>query len=232
MQKYGTIYILKNKINNKCYVGQTIQKINRRIRSHFNVKIKSYISHATLKYGKDNFEIFIFKEIPINLLDYFEIELIKRLNTFAPYGYNIELGGYTHKIVSKETKIKISKNHANMQGKNNPMYGQIHTIEVRKIISKIHKNKIISESIKQKMSKNNYKSKKVICINNQKIFNSIREAGEYYQVDHMCIINSCKNRLKSGGKDFQGNKLHWMYYRDYLKLICGEYTIKRIYNGY
>ena len=30
----GTIYILQNKVNGKCYVGQTIRPFNKRFREH------------------------------------------------------------------------------------------------------------------------------------------------------------------------------------------------------
>lgn len=55
---YGQIYAIKNKINNKVYIGQTIRKsvLERycgSISNTHNVHLKNSIN----KYGEENFEI-------------------------------------------------------------------------------------------------------------------------------------------------------------------------------
>ncbi len=40
---------------------------------------------------------------------------------------------------TKETKEKMSKNHADISGKNNPFYGIQHTEEAKKKMSQSHK---------------------------------------------------------------------------------------------
>ena len=45
------------------------------------------------------------------------------------------------KILSEETKRKISENHADFSGKNHPLYGKHHSEETRKKISKSNKGK-------------------------------------------------------------------------------------------
>lgn len=109
MDGYGIVYILKNKINGKCYVGQTISSLSNRIYDH--KKHKSIIGLAILKYGIENFERHQFKGIRIHELDYVEIKLIERLKTIAPHGYNIMLGGQANRIFSEETKQKMSDAH-------------------------------------------------------------------------------------------------------------------------
>ena len=66
---------------------------------------------------------------------------------------------------------------------------------------------------KQKIKKSN--AKKVICLNNNKIFNSVTEAKKYY---HTSDINACcKYKKEYSGKDpITKEKLHWMYYDEYL----------------
>ena len=60
--------------------------------------------------------------------------------------------------------------------------------------------------------------KKIICLNNLKIFNKIIDGAEYYDIESASIIRSCKNKNFSGGKDKETNApLYWMYYEDYLK---------------
>lgn len=56
-QIYGIIYLLKNKINGKCYVGQTIKTLEERIYRHkykSNKKIMP-ISFAIKKYKFENY---------------------------------------------------------------------------------------------------------------------------------------------------------------------------------
>lgn len=102
----GSIYVLRNTINGKCYVGQTIQRISRRLNAH-RLRTQSAISMAINKYGMDSFDKVEHTGIPIELLDHFERELISQLNTISPNGYNLESGGNANKTFSEETKDKM-----------------------------------------------------------------------------------------------------------------------------
>lgn len=92
------IYVITNKVNNKQYVGKTIQSVKERFKEH---KYRSkYGTHnhlplyaAIAKYTIDNFTIEQKEEVEINLLDDRESFWIKELNTLAPNGYNLTLGG-------------------------------------------------------------------------------------------------------------------------------------------
>lgn len=97
----GIIYCYKNKINNKCYIGQTINpqlRYNAHKSSYQNNNDKEYNSllhRAFRKYGYDNFE---YIELAINiddikLLNQLEIYYIKKYNSKTPNGYNVEDGG-------------------------------------------------------------------------------------------------------------------------------------------
>jgi len=152
----GQIYILENKINGKVYVGQTTKSVEKRLYQH--IRAKYYIGRALRKYGIDNFEQYIYI-IPDFLLDYCEIEMIKRLNTISPAGYNLESGGNKNKYLSAETRRKISENHADVSGEKHPMYGRHHSLESRRKISEANsgeKNymygKHLLESTKRKIS--------------------------------------------------------------------------------
>jgi group I intron endonuclease len=141
-KKRGIIYILKNKINNKCYVGQTVNKFYKRWNSHCS-KLKNFIiNNAIRKYGKNNFIKYIYYDIPILLLDYFEKDLIKNLNTLVPNGYNLQNGGNKNKTHHKITIEKLRKSHL----------GKKLTEETKKKISLKNKGKIISNKTKLKIS--------------------------------------------------------------------------------
>lgn len=89
------IYYIKNKINNKYYIGQSID-ISRRIRQHKHYKCKinkSIVYLAFEEYGISNFEFGTLEECGKEMLDDREIFWINSLNTTAPNGYNLYTGG-------------------------------------------------------------------------------------------------------------------------------------------
>ena len=60
------IYCIRNKVNNKIYIGSSVD-IDRRFRKHrtqLNTKVHSnkHLIKAYHKYGKDNFEFIILEE--------------------------------------------------------------------------------------------------------------------------------------------------------------------------
>lgn len=89
------IYIIKNKINNKCYIGQSVDAAQR-FKSHCKPSSTknniSLIEYAIQKYGKENFYYEILEH---NIENYNEMECywIEKLNTRVPFGYNIARGG-------------------------------------------------------------------------------------------------------------------------------------------
>ena len=91
------IYIIKNKINGLCYIGQSVDYLTR-FRKHkeeakrHNYTYKSPLYDDMYKYGVDNFEISIL-ESKTNIPDEREIYWINKLNTIYPNGYNLSTGG-------------------------------------------------------------------------------------------------------------------------------------------
>ena len=55
---------------------------------------------------------------------------------------------------------------------------------------------------------------KVICLTTMKVFDSITNAGRFYNVDKSQISACCKGKLKSAGKLSDGTKLKWQYYKE------------------
>jgi len=60
------IYLLKNTVNGKVYVGQTVQTLSERMRKHKSTSNSSkaknynnYLYKAIRKYGWNNFEVFV-----------------------------------------------------------------------------------------------------------------------------------------------------------------------------
>lgn len=73
----GTIYSITCLINDKPYVGQTHQKLERRINQHRNCKIKRGIDAAIAKYGWENFTLEVLEVCPVELLNEREMYWIR-----------------------------------------------------------------------------------------------------------------------------------------------------------
>ena len=110
------IYKTTNLVNGKIYVGQ-----------HFTSADDGYlgsgkvIKQSIKKYGKENFVRETLEFCSEENVDERERVWIFELNvTDRNIGYNLNSGG---SIISLEVRNKISNNHANVKGNNNPMYG-------------------------------------------------------------------------------------------------------------
>lgn len=116
----GIIYMIKNKINNKRYIGQTIRSLNDRMNDYKNGLGNEYINKAFNKYGWDNFEFSIIDTAQtIDELNNKEIRYIQEYNTInKEKGYNIELGG-RNAIPDIDTLNKMSKSHLGIKQTDN-----------------------------------------------------------------------------------------------------------------
>lgn len=117
LDKRCGIYCIKNKVNNKVYIGKSIN-IYSRLYQHLSDlntgKRKSKNSHllnAWEKYGKNNFEYFVLEYLePIEeLVKERELYWIKYYDSIdREFGYNLRMDSNTKMIVHKETSEKIS----------------------------------------------------------------------------------------------------------------------------
>ena len=96
----GTIYMIRNIKNDKRYIGQSVQPVEKRFRQHIEAAYlegrRSYntcLSRAIRKYGSDYFELgVIADDVPNDDLDIVEAHYIDMYNTLAPNGYNKSTG--------------------------------------------------------------------------------------------------------------------------------------------
>lgn len=114
----GSIYLVKNTINGKGYVGKSVQ-ISVRFSQHkhcaFNPDSQHYhrpLYASMRKHGMDNFEFSILED---NLTDQEllkrEVYWIDKLNTKTPNGYNLTDGGegVSGRKITDEHREIISK---------------------------------------------------------------------------------------------------------------------------
>lgn len=91
------VYCIKNTVNGKLYVGQTVQLIRTRWSNHVSASRnpETAINFAIAKYGAENFEISILEECQDKeSLDKAEIRWIAKLGTLGLNGYNMTAGGF------------------------------------------------------------------------------------------------------------------------------------------
>ena len=90
----GSIYIIRNTINDKVYIGQTVQSLATRFLNHKMASrtedTKFY--RAIRKYGEDNFYIELLETVDYKDLNDREKYWIKYYNSYYN-GYNSTLGG-------------------------------------------------------------------------------------------------------------------------------------------
>jgi len=155
--------MIKNIVNNKCYIGQSVEKdINTRWKSHkrninINTNKSSPLYSAFRKYGLDKFEFKIICICFDDACDNLEIEYISKFNSIAPNGYNLESGGNKNKIIHPETCKKISlaltgiKHSEERKLKNsNGQKGRKMSDESKKKMSESRKGKKLNLSIEAK----------------------------------------------------------------------------------
>lgn len=207
------IYMFKNKINGKIYVGQTTQTFRKRTMQHMRSK-KGYFDAALRKYGIESFEYEVIDTAKsTEELNKKEIYWIKKLNTMRPNGYNLCEGGnttrgYSHREESKRKMSVTKKKLGSMKGEKNHYYGKHHTKEIREKMSKAWENEARRAKLKEQ-NKNldrTYQCRKVLNVETKEIFNSIKEAANKYGLKDTHISRVCRGKRKTTGG------FHWEYY--------------------
>lgn len=127
------IYKIENKINHKVYIGQS-WNIERRIKQHKNIEKNDHLKRSFDKYGIENFSFDVlvtFENISQRALDNFEDLCMKKFNSLnEEFGYNKKEAGSNGKH-TKESKEKMSKKAT----------GRIISEETKKKMSEAHKSK-------------------------------------------------------------------------------------------
>lgn len=220
----------------KVYIGITSQNPIRRWKNGLGYKNQVFFN-AIQKYGWENIKHeILFSGLSKEEAELKEIELIKSYrSTDFRFGYNFSDGGHCKSPVSFETREKISKNHADVSGSNNPMFGIYHSEETKRKISMKRKGIVVTEETKRKISdstkgKKNHNfgkpmsieakikmsntkkgvenpklRKKVFCVELNKIFNSLLEASKNTGANYSKISEVCNGNRKSTGG------YHWQF---------------------
>ena len=218
------IYMHKNKINNKVYIGQTCLKPERRWRHGNGYDDSPLFYKAIVKYGWNNFEHIILEENlsqeEANFKERYWIDFYKSNN--YNFGYNLTSGGnnYMHEKWADPNYRKEMHKSFSKARKKKVLNGTFKEDHLKPMINGLHKvwnnpqwrEKRIADLIGDR----NPNSKAVYNIESKRIFSTIKEASIWANLNSVSGIGQCcKGKQKTCGKHPEtGVPLHWKYVKD------------------
>ena len=230
MNKKYIVYMHKNKINNKIYIGITFRKPEERWLNGNGYRRQPKFFNAIIKYGWDNFEHIILEQ---NILT--EEEALK-LETYyiqkydsVNNGYNVNEAGqksspYCFKripiyCIEKDTYYESIAEASRQLGFNNP--GDIEKVirGERHGCHNLHFLKaddVNPTNIKKALQKKTGKFRRIYCLDNQQIFNSLQEAANFCKRSPQSVMLNCQGKRKSCGG------YHFQYFEEHILLSEGD----------
>lgn len=207
------IYIIKNKINFKYYLGSTIDFRKRR-NTHINELNKNKhhsikLQRAWNKYGAHNFVFEIYLEC-----EHYEMKDLEQLCLdFLEPQYNISKSSICPMLNRKHSKntLKKFKNRKQPKGKDSPFFGrkltQEHIEKIRnahlgsrrslKTRLKMRRTALMINSIKR-IDRNKVMKKVIDSKGN--IFKSLKDASIFWNITVMTVCDILKGRHKQTRK--------------------------------
>ena len=205
-----TLYMHKNKINNKVYIGITSKNpIARWGHNGIGYKTQTYFWKEIQEFGWDNFEhIIIQSDLEEEDACRLEIELIQKYDSSNPeYGYNYKKGG---NIQTEESRRKISISET---GEKHHYYGQHRDEETRRKISESLSgpnhywygkhlpqetiDKIIEAKTGMKYNIINKNWSAIRCIETGVVYDSMSECERETGISHGLISRHMSGKIKA-----------------------------------
>ena len=208
MIKIGYIYKITNLINNKSYIGQTAQTIEKRWKEHQRNKNYPYFQHLLLykalnKYGLENFTIENIIEIDDEYLNEEEIKWITYYKSYEN-GYNMTKGGTSRKILELCNKDIIND--------------YLYLKSARKVAKKYN---VDHNTIDDILNKNNIprftmgaqRSKKVIVENNKEklYFDCIKYSAKWFVDNNICRAVNIETARKGIANAIKKKTIYYGY---------------------
>lgn len=204
MSTIYTIYLHKNKINNKVQVGQTrLYPPEKRWREGLGYKKCTYFNYAIEKYGWNNFEhiILVQKEMTQEEANEMEEQYIKFYDsTNLDKGYNIKEKASSISSNASPAGVKWMKQH--------PEWCKEKVKDCLKW-QKEHPKEILQQRLNNVPKMNKARKRPVICIETGIIYESATEAAKHNsKTSQSKICMACRGqRITCGG-------YHWKYLED------------------
>ena len=200
-----TVYLHRNLKNQKVYIGQTSQSVQKRWNNGKGYVSSPHFYAAIQKYGWDNFEHIILKEkLTAEEADYWEKYYINLYQSQQPEkGYNILSGGN-----EKLKEYWSDENNRKNQSLKRKQYFKNHPEEIKEIVDRLNtfeinekhrlfmKNNYNTSSLKQINEKRKIQ---VLCIETGKVFDSLIEASKFYNISVGNISSVLSGKRKTAG---------------------------------
>lgn len=192
----GYIYIIKNRINDKVYIGKTDLDINKRFKEHLKDSRrrrceKRPLYSAMRKYGCEHFYVELIEETQDTSTR--EQFWIKEYNSFH-YGYNATIGGDGSEYVNRELIISEYNKHQMISAVRKITGHDAGTI--RKILKEAGINiRWSQDAVKKELGKHVAQ----IDVNTGKtinVFITIKAAAKAFNVDKSLIQNALRRSKK------------------------------------
>lgn len=180
----------------KIYIGITSQDPYKRWKKGEGYKTQPFY-RAIKKYGWDNIshEI-LFTNLTEDEATQKESDLIKLYKSYSPkYGYNIKIYSEGKNTLPNEVKIKIgiaNKKSGYTEGRKKAL-------------------KRACEVIKNRPSSEHPNSKKIVCLNNEKIYPNMMTASKDLDISRQSVQAICKKEIR------HANGYIFLLYDEYLK---------------
>lgn len=178
------IYLLKNKITNDVYIGQTANFKNRICKYRtLNCKQQPKLYNSIVKNGFENFEVYILQNCNSKQeLDEYEKYYIDLYKSNV-YGYNCSEGGEGTTLGHRFTRPPRTQNHRenlskSQKGRSNGRKGELKT-EQQKINLR---------------NANTFRAKPIICLDTQIVYPSIKEACRQLAIDSAQLAKHLKGK--------------------------------------
>lgn len=203
------IYVIKNKINNKVYIGATTQNIKSRFMQHTKMSTinkRNYkIQCAVREFGKENFYCELLEIVDDEKMYEKERYYIKKYDSFNN-GYNSTLGGKGGKIFTDKETIEEIMSMYNDKKIGSVKIAQEFGVNYKTIVRLLNENGIDTEKWKEKSNKklNSIKEELIKMYNEGYTY---KELADYYNVNPKTIGRYLtKLNAKNKGKGFKNKR--------------------------
>lgn len=209
------IYKITNTINDKCYIGQSanlLNRIHKHIKTLTNVtNANEHLQNAYNKYGTGNFTIEIIEECTEEELDEREIYWIEFYNSCDKnFGYNKTPGGkggngYFEVLEQKEKNEILNKLSKAKIGELNPLYG-LHCYTDGYVIKYINTSEI------EQYELNGWRPGVPDFVREKERIANIGERNGFYGKHHSEETKQRLSETRSGEKNWNYGKV--LYHKD------------------
>ena len=146
-----------------------------------------------------------------NYLFFDEIQQVqgweKAINSISiEYDADIYITGSNAYLLSSELSTLISGRYVEIK---------ILPLSFKEYFEYYNDKNMSREEIEEKIKNIQYNSEKIICLTTGKVFNSVKQAEQFYGMKKSNIRKCCKGERETCGKLPDGTKLKWMFLKDY-----------------